>query len=99
METIKTTLHAHLAASFSEIITSLSEASHRASRSHPRHGEVKHGDIEARLVDCLEVYEMIGGWREAEEVLRKFVRRKAEKVSTRWLLDPSFRADGRMGLS
>lgn len=24
---------------------------------------------------------MIGGWREAEEVLRKFVRRKAEKVS------------------
>lgn len=33
-------------------------------------------------MDCLEVYEMIGGWREAEEVLRKYVRREAEKVRT-----------------
>ncbi|KAJ9114193.1 hypothetical protein QFC20_001709 [Naganishia adeliensis] len=82
METIKTTLHAHLAGAFSETITSLSEASNRATQTHLRQGEVKQGDIEARLMECLEVYEMIGGWREAEEVLRKFVRRKAEKIVT-----------------
>jgi hypothetical protein len=32
-------------------------------------------------MDCLEVYETIGGWREAEEVLRHFVKREAKEVS------------------
>lgn len=80
METIKTTLHAHLGASFAEIITSLAETSRRAEQKHLRQEGGQQGDAEVRLMDCLEVYQMIGAWREAEEVLRKYVRRKAEKV-------------------
>lgn len=37
-------------------------------------------EIQGRLLDCLDVYAMIEGWRDAEEVLRRHVKREVSKV-------------------
>ena len=77
---MKSTLNAHLAAVFSEIITLLSDISRRAQQQRLQRDQIQYGDIKTQLMNCLEVYEMAGGWREAEEVLRQFVKREAQEV-------------------
>ncbi|KAJ9104921.1 hypothetical protein QFC19_003716 [Naganishia cerealis] len=81
VNTLKSTLQSHLEKSFSEIITSLS-SNYGASRSLQNLDSRQQDDVKGKLLDCLEVYSMIDGWRDAEEVLRKFVKREVSKIIT-----------------
>ncbi|KAJ9117561.1 hypothetical protein QFC22_004411 [Naganishia vaughanmartiniae] len=81
VSTLKSTLQSHLAMSFSEIISSLSN-NYEPTRPQQTADNRQQEEIKARLLDCLDVYAMIEGWRDAEEVLRRHVKREVSKIVT-----------------
>ncbi|KAJ9098237.1 hypothetical protein QFC21_004566 [Naganishia friedmannii] len=81
VSTLKSTLQSHLAKSFSEIISSLSNKYDPTRLQHTIDSRQQE-EIKGRLLDCLDVYAMLEGWRDAEEVLRRHVKREVSKIVT-----------------
>lgn len=92
MHTIRTTLHARLAALLRETLRSLpdegrpsptSASSTSGGTVRGRSSERTRRADEAReqLRECLKVYDAVEGWREAEDVVREFIRDDLEEVS------------------
>ena len=51
--------------------------------------EIEKSKLYADVTECLRTYDVLGLWRDAEDVLRREVVREFVKKVCGWLIDPS----------
>ncbi|KAL5485251.1 hypothetical protein ACEPAI_7893 [Sanghuangporus weigelae] len=74
IERIKSTLSSDLEHHFTATLLSLASTD-RTSSGKAKRPEVEHARLMSDLVDCLRAYDMLGLWRDAEDVIRREIVR------------------------